>query len=108
MEERLLQHPAVAEVAVVGVPDSNELDKPVACVVLAAGAAAAPDELITWCREGLAAFKRPRAVLVVDELPKTATGKIQRFKLRETARELVPPQPHGRPSTDAPAVPATV
>jgi benzoate-CoA ligase family protein len=108
VEERLLQHPAVAEVAVVGVPDSNELDKPVACVVLAAGATVGPDDLITWCREGLAAFKRPRAVLVVDELPKTATGKIQRFKLRETAQALVPPQPEGRPSTEAPAVPATV
>jgi benzoate-CoA ligase len=108
VEERLLQHPAVAEVAVVGVPDSNELDKPVACVVLAAGADVTPDELIGWCREGLAAFKRPRAVLVVDELPKTATGKIQRFKLRETAQALVPPQPQGRPSTEAPAVPATV
>jgi benzoate-CoA ligase family protein len=108
VEERLLQHPAVAEVAVVGVPDSNELDKPVACVVLAAGASVTPDELITWCREGLAAFKRPRVVLVVEELPKTATGKIQRFKLRETALTLVPPQPQGRPSTEAPALPATV
>ena len=93
VEERLLQHPAVAEVAVVGVPDSNELDKPVACVVLAAGASGTPEELVAWCREGLAAYKRPRAVLVLDELPKTATGKIQRYKLRESARAVVVPQP---------------
>ena len=50
-------------------------------------------ELIEWCREGLAHFKRPRAVVFVDELPKTATGKLQRFKVRElvaqpAAREL--------------------
>jgi benzoate-CoA ligase family protein len=93
VEDRLLQHPAVAEVAVVGVPDSNELDKPVACVVLTPGANATGEELIAWCEEGLAHFKRPRAVLLVDELPKTATGKIQRYKLRESARGAVVPQP---------------
>jgi len=108
VEERLLQHPAVVEAVVVGVPDSNELDKPIACVVLAAGAQADEDELIAWCREGLAAFKRPRAVLVVDDLPKTATGKIRRFALREMASRLVPPTPAGQPSTEAPAMPASV
>jgi benzoate-CoA ligase family protein len=107
VEDRLLQHPAVVEAAVVGVPDSNELDKPVACVVLAEGATADGDELVAWCREGLAAFKRPRAVLVVDELPKTATGKIQRFRLRELAGSQVPPVPAGREATEAPAMPAS-
>ena len=87
VEDRLLQHPAVAQVAVVAVPDSNELDKPVACVVLAAGADVSAADLIQWCRDGLAAFKRPRAVLLVDDLPKTATGKVQRFRLREFARD---------------------
>ena len=108
VEERLLQHPAVAEAVVVGVPDSNELDKPVACVVLAPGATADEAELVAWCREGLAAFKRPRAVLVVDELPKTATGKIQRFRLRDVAAASVPPVPGGGPATEAPAMPASV
>jgi benzoate-CoA ligase family protein len=108
VEDRLLQHPAVAEAVVVGVPDSNELDKPVACVVLAPGRTTSEDELVQWCREGLAAFKRPRSVLVVDELPKTATGKIQRFRLRELAREKVPPAPEGRPAAEAPAMPASV
>jgi benzoate-CoA ligase family protein len=107
VEDRLLQHPAVVEAAVVGVPDSNELDKPVACVVLAEGASAGADELVQWCREGLAAFKRPRAVLVVDQLPKTATGKIQRYRLREVASASVPPVPGGGRSTEAPAVPAS-
>lgn len=60
-----------------------------ACVVPAAGTRVDEDELIAFCREGLAAFKRPRAVLVLDELPKTATGKIQRVVLRRVAaREL--------------------
>ena len=107
VEERLLQHPQVAEAVVVGVPDSNELDKPVACVVLAAGATADADELVQWCREGLAAFKRPRAVVLVDELPKTATGKIQRFRVREMAGAQVPPVPGGGRSSEAPAMPAS-
>jgi acyl-coenzyme A synthetase/AMP-(fatty) acid ligase len=86
VEDRLLQHPAVAQAVVVAVPDRDELDKPVACVVLAAGTAATPQELIQWCRDGLAAFKRPRAVLLVADVPKTATGKVQRYRLREYAR----------------------
>ena len=81
VEARLLQHEAVSEVAVVGVPDENGLDKPVAAVVLRAPAT--EDELIRWCREGLAAFKRPRHVVFVTELPKTATGKMQRYRVRE-------------------------
>ena len=85
VEERLLQHPDVAEAAVVGVPDRNELDKPVAFVVARPGSELSPADLVAWCREGLAAFKRPRAVVVVAELPKTATGKVQRFRLRERA-----------------------
>jgi benzoate-CoA ligase family protein len=81
VEARLLEHPAVAQVAVIGVPDENGLDKPVAVVV--AAEPVTEDALVGWCREGLAAFKRPRRVLFVDELPKTATGKIQRFKVRD-------------------------
>ena len=98
VEERLLGHPAVAEAVVVGVPDSDELDKPVACVVPKPGAVLDPDDLIRWCREGLASFKRPRAVVELTELPKTATGKIRRNVLREIARaQLLTP-----PSTSAP------
>jgi benzoate-CoA ligase family protein len=93
VEERLLQHPSVAEVAVVAAPDADGLDKPVACVVAAAGATVDPDELIAWCREGLAAFKRPRAVITAAELPKTATGKIRRNVLREQVYNSLTPAP---------------
>ncbi len=87
VEARLLEHPDVAEVVVVGVSDAEELDTPIACVVARPGRVLDPDELIDWCRDGLAAFKRPRAVLVLDELPRTATGKIRRNVLRGLLRE---------------------
>ncbi|WP_410637058.1 benzoate-CoA ligase family protein [Amycolatopsis sp. lyj-346] len=87
VEERLRQHPAVAEVAVVAAPDADGLDKPVACVVPAPGFAVEPAELIDFCREGLAAFKRPRGVVELTELPKTATGKIRRNVIRELVRD---------------------
>jgi benzoate-CoA ligase family protein len=89
VEQRLLQHPAVAEVAVVAAPDDDGLDKPVACVVPATGGVVDPDELVGWCRTGLAAFKRPRAVVGLAELPKTATGKIRRNVLRELVRDTL-------------------
>ncbi|GAA5078217.1 benzoate-CoA ligase family protein [Thermocatellispora tengchongensis] len=81
VESRLLEHPAVKEAAVVGLADEHGLDKPVACVVVQEKVTA--EELIQWCRDGLAAFKRPRQVIFLDQLPKTATGKIQRFRIRE-------------------------
>jgi benzoate-CoA ligase len=91
VEDRLLAHPHVAEAVVVGVPDSDELDKPVACVVPVPGKEIDPDELIQWCRAGLASFKRPRVVVPMTELPKTATGKIRRNVLRDLVRsDLVP------------------
>ena len=93
VEQCLVEHPSVAEVAVVAVPDGHGLDKPVACVVPASGAAVDAEELIAHCRARLAAFKRPRQVLVVEELPKTATGKLRRFAIRELARELLQERP---------------
>ena len=85
VEERIRQHSDVNLVVVVSVPDADGLDKPVACVVLAPGSPTTADDLVGFCREGLAAFKRPRHVLVFDELPTTATGKLQRFRIRELA-----------------------
>ena len=65
VEERLRAHPAVGQAVVVAVPDESKLDKPVACVVLAPGATATAADLVEFCRDGLAAFKRPRHILVL-------------------------------------------
>jgi len=89
VESRLLEHPHVAEAAVVGLTDANGLVKPVACVVTQG--LVTPDELIAWCRDELAHFKCPRAVVFVGELPKTATGKLQRFRVRELVADNVNP-----------------
>lgn len=86
VEDRLLGHDAVAECAVVGQEDADGLVKPVAAVVTRGEVTV--EELDAWCREGLASFKRPRRVYFVDELPKTATGKMQRFKVRTLVKEL--------------------
>ena len=94
VEERLSAHPSVGEVVVVGIPDADGLDVTVACVVPREGHEVDADALVAWCREGLASFKRPRHVLAIDEVPRTATGKVQRFLIRELAasrlRELTP------------------
>jgi fatty-acyl-CoA synthase len=88
VEEALYRHPHVLEAAVVARPDDKWGETPCAFVTLKAGAPAlAEAELIAWCRERLAHFKCPRRV-VFAELPKTATGKIQKFELRERARAL--------------------
>ncbi|AGW94535.1 benzoate-CoA ligase family protein [Cupriavidus sp. DF5525] len=86
VEATLVQHPAVLEAAVIGVPDPEGLVKTKAFVVLKAGAQLGDGELKAFVKERLAAYKYPRAIEFVDALPKTATGKIQRFVLRE--REL--------------------
>ena len=90
VEGALAGHPAVVEAGVVGAADKDELVKPLAFVVLARGHVASPTleaELKAFVKERLAPYKYPRWIVFVDELPKTATGKIQRFKLREIARE---------------------
>ncbi len=83
VEATLVQHPAVLEAAVIGVPNAEGLTKTKAFVVLKAGATATDAELKAFVKDRLAPHKYPRAIEFVDELPKTATGKIQRFKLRE-------------------------
>jgi fatty-acyl-CoA synthase len=88
VEGVLLRHPAVQEVAIVGLPDEKWGETPHAFVVLRDGASATEAELIEFVRERLAHFKAPRAVTVVSELPKTATGKIQKFVLRKGAPNL--------------------
>src|SRR6266516_3775579 len=93
VEARLLEHPDVAQAAVVGVSDDQGLEMPVACVVRAhADASVGAAELIAFCREGLAGFKRPRVIFFVETLPTTATGKLRRFAVRDTARQMLAAQ----------------
>ena len=83
VEATLVQHPAVLEAAVIGVPDAEGLTKTKAFVVLKQGASATDAELKAFVKDKLAPYKYPRLIVFVNDLPKTATGKIQRFKLRE-------------------------
>jgi|SRR5271157_1374150 len=88
VEGTLLRHPAVQEVAIVGLPDEKWGETPHAFVVLRDGGSATEEDIIAFTRERLAHFKAPRGVTFVDELPKTATGKIQKFVLRKGAPNL--------------------
>jgi fatty-acyl-CoA synthase len=88
VEGVLLRHPAVQEVAIVGLPDDKWGETPHAFVVFRDGASATDTEIIEFVRERLAHFKAPRGVTVVTELPKTATGKIQKYVLRKGAPNL--------------------
>jgi fatty-acyl-CoA synthase len=82
VEGVLLRHPAVQEVAIVGLPHPRWGEAPHAFVVLRSGAAATEDEIREFARAHLAHFKAPHGVTFVEELPKTATGKIQKYVLR--------------------------
>ena len=82
VEDVLAEHPAVRESAVVGVPDEKRGETVKAFVSLKAGAQVTPEELIAHCKERMAAYKYPRQVEIIDELPKTVTGKILRRELR--------------------------
>jgi benzoate-CoA ligase family protein len=89
VEERLVAHEAVADAAVVGLPDSTGIDKPAALIVRAPGHDdVTADDLIAWCRDGLASFKRPRTIEFAAEVPRTPTGKLKRFQVREMMLNL--------------------
>ena len=85
VESTLVQHPGVLEAAVIGAPDADGLTKTRAYVVCKPGVTLSAEELKAFVKDRLAPYKYPRVIEFVDELPKTATGKIQRFKLRELA-----------------------
>jgi benzoate-CoA ligase len=87
VEATLMQHPAVLECAVIGVQDADGLTKTKAFVVCKPGCAVDAAALKAFVKERLAAYKYPRVIEFIAELPKTATGKIQRFRLRELERE---------------------
>jgi acyl-CoA synthetase (AMP-forming)/AMP-acid ligase II len=83
VEDALMSHDAVKEVAVIGVPDEKWGELVTALVVTEGGGDVSAEELIKHCRESLAGYKCPKRIEFVDELPRTATGKLQKFKLRE-------------------------
>ena len=83
VEQALAAHPSVSEVAVVAAPDERWGEVPVAFVTAAGSSSPEEGELQEFARERLARFKVPKRIEVVDELPKTGTGKIQKFLLRE-------------------------
>lgn len=95
VEHRMIEHPCVLACAVVGRADHDGLIKPIAYVVLRPDAAQSSDlagQLQQFARERLAEYKRPRWVEFVESLPTTATGKVQRFKLRERAAQNATPE----------------
>jgi len=87
VEDALYKHPAVQVVAVVAKPDDKWGETPCAFVELKPGTTASADELMAWCKSHLASYKCPRTI-VFAEIPKTSTGKLQKFKLRERVKEM--------------------
>jgi acyl-CoA synthetase (AMP-forming)/AMP-acid ligase II len=83
VEDCIFSHPAVAEVAVIGVPSDRWGETIKALVVVAAESKVTEQEIITYCKERLAGFKTPTSVEFRESIPRTATGKIQKFKLRQ-------------------------
>ena len=90
VERVLLDHPAVAEAAVIGVPHSRWVETPLAFVVLRDGVEAGESDLIAHCRRYLAGFKKPSAVITVPKLPRNAGGKVLKRRLRESYARDVP------------------
>jgi malonyl-CoA/methylmalonyl-CoA synthetase len=88
--ERVIDgHPAVAESAVVGVPDPDLGEKVVACVVLNPGAHAENDDIIAFCGDSLAGYKKPKEIVFVEELPRNAMGKVLKGELRNSMGETL-------------------
>jgi acyl-CoA synthetase (AMP-forming)/AMP-acid ligase II len=83
VEDALFSHPAVADVAAIGVPSERWGEEVKAIVVLRGGASASPEELMDWCKGRIAAYKRPRSVEFIDALPRNASGKVLKRELRE-------------------------
>jgi len=87
LENLLLEHEAVADAAVVGIPDERRNEVPKAFIVPAAavepGSDVTAEELTEFCLEEVASYKHPREIEFIDELPRTTSGKIQKFKLED-------------------------
>jgi fatty-acyl-CoA synthase len=89
IEEFLYTHPAVSDVQVVGVPDHKYGEEALACVIKKQGAAVTEEELQQYVHDGLSKHKMPRYIKFIDAFPLTASGKIQKYKLREWGREVL-------------------
>jgi acyl-CoA synthetase (AMP-forming)/AMP-acid ligase II len=83
IEGLLFEHPDVGQVAVIGVPDERMGEVGMAFIVLEPGADPTPESIVDWCRENMANYKVPRRIEIVSELPMNASGKVQKFVLRE-------------------------
>ena len=88
VEALLYRHPAVSEAAVVGIDDPYRGETPKAFIVLNSGykAKEAEEEILRWCKDNMAAYKRPRSIEVVETLPKSASGKILKRRLAESVK----------------------
>jgi fatty-acyl-CoA synthase len=106
VEKAVISHPAVREVAVLGVRDDYWGEVPIAYVSLRAGHALDPDALIEHCRSLIARYKCPSTVVIVDELPKTTNGKIDKKQLRDHWRERAQENESGQVSEVAGGTPA--
>jgi acyl-CoA synthetase (AMP-forming)/AMP-acid ligase II len=89
IENLMMNHPSIAQVAVVGVPDPRLGEVGYAFVVPAAGTDPQPAELIAWCRSEMANYKAPRFVTITDALPLNASGKVLKYELRDQAVALM-------------------
>jgi acyl-CoA synthetase (AMP-forming)/AMP-acid ligase II len=87
IENMISAHPAVSQVAIVGMPDARMGEVGCAFVVPRPGKEVVPDDLIAWCREQMANYKVPRRVEVVDALPLNASGKVLKFELRDRVKD---------------------
>lgn len=90
VEQEILEHPAVADVAIVGIPHPTKKEAPVAICVLEEGSAVTGDEIHAWCRENIARYKSPRKVIIIsmEEMPRTPTMKILKRELRQRYDDL--------------------
>ena len=102
VENVIMRHPSVLEAAVIGVADATYTETVCAVIVTRDGATVGADEIVAYCRQHLASYKKPRHVVFVDELPRSYTGKVKKQKLRTTYRDIgcpglevstVPPPP---------------